>query len=452
MASAIEGDQYIVQPVTSSLKMMKGSVDRMQETENFAESAADPTLDVLLCPGVAMKDDVMLPAGDGGGGNETTVTVEDMDPAEGTTEAILPTDGAAEEEIPDWMVQDILSDLIPTTIASKLASTMEETVFLLSEAYENYTSAGGADGEEDDPDDVAAANSRAKLWKELVADYQKSGMCDSVYSDRLRWSIVRASDPDNDSSVVHVRFNATGASDYDAGCLMTLSLAIANHPDVCTVELREGVDTSNHVARWLTQSEVEDSTPFFDAGIDGAGQVVAVSDTGVDLDHCYFRDDDNAPGGAGNVNLAARKVVQYVPFVDDGDYEYGHGTHVAGTVAGKRLDGTGMAEGSAPGAKIAFADIGDGGGDLRLPLDKQLLNTGRPYAKVHSASWGSDFNFYTTQARNFDQHMVRVDCVCDLCGSLGIVLSGLVAKYILTVCPFLRREKKNENSSRTTTS
>ena len=405
VASEIEGDQYIVQPVTASLKMMKGSVDRMQEADVYTDPAVEPTLDVLLCPGVAMKGDVM-PTGDDVSeeSGETTVTIEDIDYTDGTAaSSIMPADDSSdpsEEEIPEWMVTDILTDL--------RASTTEEKFFLLSEAY-GTSPAVDANGIRDDPEDVAEANSRSELWKGLLADFQKSGTCDDVYSSRLSWSIVRASDPDNDSSVVHIRFNTTGASEIDAGCFMTLSLAVANHPDVCTVELREKFKTSNHVARWLTQSEVQDSTPFFDVGIRGKGQVVAISDTGVDLDHCYFRDGDGNEPGVGSVNLAARKVVQYIPFVDGNDYKYGHGSHVAGTAAGKRLDGTGIAEGTAPEAKIAFADVGDSAGNLRLPLDSQLLKTGWPHARVHSMSWGSDFNFYTTQARNFDQHMFEND-------------------------------------------
>ena len=95
----------------------------------------------------------------------------------------------------------------------------------------------------------------------------------------------------------------------------------------------------------------------------------------------------------------------------------------------------GMADGVAPGAKIAFADIGTEAGDLLPPRDRQLLATGRERcgdgcANIHSASWGgelsmialcvlpcaasitwrslvvtADTNAYTVQARNFDQYM-----------------------------------------------
>mmetsp|Transcript_31675 Transcript_31675/g.57322 ORF Transcript_31675/g.57322 Transcript_31675/m.57322 type:complete len:600 (-) Transcript_31675:437-2236(-) len=73
-----------------------------------------------------------------------------------------------------------------------------------------------------------------------------------------------------------------------------------------------------------------------------------------------------------------------------------------------------MADGVAPGAQIAFGDIGDSNGALSLPLDFQLLAVGRQNcqgncAHIHSASWGSELNFYTTQARNFDQFMYDND-------------------------------------------
>jgi len=142
-------------------------------------------------------------------------------------------------------------------------------------------------------------------------------------------------------------------------------------------------------------------------GLNGEGQTVTISDTGIDQNNCYFLDNENPASATYNTN--SRKIAQYVPFVDTSDYQYGHGTHVAGTVAGKRDDATGAADGIAPGAKLAFADIGNSAGSLRLPNDYELLSVGRPYSKIHSASWGSEFPFYTTQSRNFDQFMYEND-------------------------------------------
>ena len=38
-----------------------------------------------------------------------------------------------------------------------------------------------------------------------------------------------------------------------------------------------------------------------------------------------------------------------------------------------------------------------------------MLDVGRPESHIHSMSWGSEFNFYTTQSRNFDQFMYEND-------------------------------------------
>lgn len=148
-------------------------------------------------------------------------------------------------------------------------------------------------------------------------------------------------------------------------CFLLLALGLAHAPEICFIERREPFIVENTVAQWIGQSGVPDDTPFSDAGITGKGQVVAVSDSGLDLKSCYFRDSESlGPFEFGEmVQPSRRKVIQYVNYVDESDYENGHGTHVCGTIAGRKSeDGInetdGFVDGIAFDAKLAFFDIG----------------------------------------------------------------------------------------------
>ena len=80
-------------------------------------------------------------------------------------------------------------------------------------------------------------------------------------------------------------------------CVISFIAALSTHKLVMTVEANSPVTADNVRAQWLTQSGVRNKRPFFDHGLTGAGQIVSVSDTGLDIDNCYFRDEK----GAGNV-------------------------------------------------------------------------------------------------------------------------------------------------------
>jgi len=148
--------------------------------------------------------------------------------------------------------------------------------------------------------------------------------------------------------------------------------------------------------------------------------VIAISDTGMSLDHCYFTDGDvdvnvdaiPVPRNFGRpftLNMRHRKVVQYDDYVNAMDMNYGHGSHVAATLAGCKPDGSGISRGVAYGAKLAFLDIGFQDGKLATPSTDRLLDTGRPYAKIHSASWGSTLPVYGVQAWLMDTYIYNAN-------------------------------------------
>ena len=146
------------------------------------------------------------------------------------------------------------------------------------------------------------------------------------------------------------------------------------------------------------------TTPIFDHGIHGEGQIIAVLDTGVDYTSCYFAEPDGSPPPINTVDLTRRKIVAYDFLYDDPNspdaYDnQGHGTHAAASAVGDSgtpiVHDTGDA--IAPGAKLIVQDAGYTGGDACTgrpgigcpvnitPILTQAYEQG---ARIHSNSWG----------------------------------------------------------------
>ena len=87
---------------------------------------------------------------------------------------------------------------------------------------------------------------------------------------------------------------------------------------------------------------------YFGIEINGSNVVIAILDTGIDSSHLDLDDlDDNA-------SSSDPKVINSISFVtgeDANDYN-GHGTHVAGIVAGTGNASSGLYQGVAPGARL----------------------------------------------------------------------------------------------------
>jgi len=95
-------------------------------------------------------------------------------------------------------------------------------------------------------------------------------------------------------------------------------------------------------------------------GCDGQGIGVAVIDSGV----VAWHDDLSAPRAAGS-----QRVAQFVDVVNGSATaydDYGHGTHVAGIIAGNGFDSNGARAGIAPGAQLVVIKALDGSGQGRI--------------------------------------------------------------------------------------
>lgn len=134
-------------------------------------------------------------------------------------------------------------------------------------------------------------------------------------------------------------------------------------------------------------------------GLTGAGETVAVADSGLDQAHAAF-------AGAGvHVQAYAR-----MPNSDDLS---GHGTHVAATAMGRgvMLQGVRRYRGIAYGADLYFQAVGNAEGTMTIydpggmySLDQMLMLAEANGAYVHSNSWGSVAAGYSQKEYDIDNY------------------------------------------------
>ena len=201
-------------------------------------------------------------------------------------------------------------------------------------------------------------------------------------------------------------------------CQQKLDIAtlLANRREVTWIEEAFPIVPLNRWSKGVCQSGSWDQKPFtsMQVGLNGTGQVIGFSDSGVDMSSCYFNDPDISLE-KNLLNTAHRKMVYYHSTTGD-EYDNGdcHGTHVGGTIAGYSSKNYGDLRdynGVAPGAKLAFYDIGK----LTASTLSTPANIGDIFDDLHDAgayistnSWGSStpaYSAYGSLAQQADDWM-----------------------------------------------
>ena len=225
----------------------------------------------------------------------------------------------------------------------------------------------------------------------------------------------------------------------DGAALAGATAELAERGDVFWIDVEGRRELLNDTTIWVGQSGLDagQTTPIFDHGIHGEGQIVGYIDTGIDADTCYFRDPVhglppiNACDGGTVVDPAQRKVIA-MDFLTPSECDagiasnewdtQGHGSHVGGTIAGDNLAGPiahDPGDGMAPGAKLVVQDAGfrnDNCGDLPgiscpvVDLKPLFLQAYAQGARIHTNSWGDNENAflqnnYSAACQDVDQFM-----------------------------------------------
>lgn len=194
-------------------------------------------------------------------------------------------------------------------------------------------------------------------------------------------------------------------------CFLLLVKKLVHANNVARIMARKKMTTHNRNGKFIVQSgSLFGSTPFLTAGLNGTGQIVGIGDTGLDESHCLFSNTDGSKVKRSKyskpiTDFSKRKVIQYVSYMDGKDIE-GHGTHVAGTLAGSCIDNLDFVyNGHASEAKIAFFDMNVKGDEIKYPhpLSKTVFSAARDAgASIYCASWGSPLNIYSSDCVDID--------------------------------------------------
>ena len=266
-----------------------------------------------------------------------------------------------------------------------------------------------------------AADQEAAISKVLAALAEGSPLHDPrCKSTRQGPNVVEISFPAGCESGDDVQATAAALAREHSGLFGLIEHI--SHPPLYHVTNQYGRPVMG-VGVYNTSLPLTERDPY--AYLDGVGHVVGVADTGIDHDHCFFFDPAHPETPLDHDNRDHRKIIHYqtadttVNGRGDVDPKKGHGTHVAGTIAGKVHESAiatypnmSKFNGMVPEAKLAVIDMAGVGFDaegVNVPSDirNSLFHFAATRgARVHSNSWGSNGIQYNYHSKATDGYLV----------------------------------------------
>lgn len=125
---------------------------------------------------------------------------------------------------------------------------------------------------------------RSPFWNRTLQDDAKFDLCQSFFED------LQSDVPTKGASFYFESPVHQSTDDTARECLLLFVIGLASQPEVCWIGIVPDMIPLNSEAQWISQSREKRSRPFFDVGLSGKGQVIGVSDSGLDTDNCYFWD------------------------------------------------------------------------------------------------------------------------------------------------------------------
>jgi len=167
--------------------------------------------------------------------------------------------------------------------------------------------------------------------------------------------------------------------------------SLASHPSVLRVDFDRPIGRANYRTALTTGARAVQGV----YGLTGAGVGVAVIDSGIASWH-----DDLTPRLGGTYPYGNQRVKAFVDFVNGRTTPYdddGHGTHVAGIIAGNGYDSNGQKAGMAPDADLVALKVLDANGNgtisnIIAAFDWILANHARYNIRVVNISVGARIN------------------------------------------------------------